>query len=344
MNPYAFMSRLRRELQSRPAFDAVHAHVGSFGGPALSVAKALGIPVRIAHYHNLASGHKNDWKRRLYETWLRQMVLQCSTGIAACSWHALKAHFPQLWASDPRMLVIRNGALPQGSTPAALRRDARAELGIPLDAPVIGHVGRFAWQKNHVGLIDAMPHILKRVPAARLLLVGDGKLRPEIEQRIAQHGVGANVVLAGLRRDVPRMLAAMDVFAFPSVCEAFGLAAIEAQSAGVPVAGADAMGIREALAPAFHPYCFDPQNASSVADSVLSLLSASRGGRLAAEARAFGQRFAVEHTVQAMMASYGAPGAEVPADPSAWAAPLARRSVRSAERVERPLVAVPAAA
>jgi glycosyltransferase involved in cell wall biosynthesis len=108
-------------------------------------------------------------------------------------------------------------------------------LGIPPDAFVIGHVGRFDEQKNHLFLVEIAAEVAKREPKMRLLLVGDGLLRPKIEQKIAQLGLTDRTIFAGSRHDVPRlMLSAMDVFLFPSLYEGLGLVLIEAQAAGLP--------------------------------------------------------------------------------------------------------------
>ncbi len=111
----------------------------------------------------------------------------------------------------------------------------RAELNIPIDAFVLGHVGRFAEQKNHTFLVDIAAEVARLEPRMRLLLVGDGPLRPAIEQKIAQKGLADRVIFAGLRSDVPRlMLGGMDVFVFPSHYEGLPVAGMEVQAAGLP--------------------------------------------------------------------------------------------------------------
>jgi glycosyltransferase involved in cell wall biosynthesis len=115
------------------------------------------------------------------------------------------------------------------------REAVRQELGIPKDAPVVGHVGRFTPQKNHAFLLQIAAEVVKMRPDVRFLLVGDGPLRPQIEARARELGIAGNAIFTGVRSDVPRlMLGAMDAFIFPSLWEGLGLVVVEAQAAGLP--------------------------------------------------------------------------------------------------------------
>ncbi|MGO9691540.1 MAG: glycosyltransferase [Syntrophobacteraceae bacterium] len=116
----------------------------------------------------------------------------------------------------------------------------RVEIGIPSDACVIGHVGRFHEAKNHSFLVEIAFEIAKREPRMRLLLVGDGPLRSQVEQKTAQLGLTGKVIFAGIRTDIPRlMLGAMDIFIMPSLYEGLPLVGIEAQAAGLPLLVSD---------------------------------------------------------------------------------------------------------
>lgn len=120
-------------------------------------------------------------------------------------------------------------------------RDAvRAEFGIPADAFVVGHAGRFTAAKNHIFLLDIASVVLEREPNTRFLLVGDGELRAAIQERAAQLGIADRLIFTGLRPDVPRLMrGAMDAFLLPSLYEGLPLVLMEAQAAGLPCVFAD---------------------------------------------------------------------------------------------------------
>jgi glycosyltransferase involved in cell wall biosynthesis len=115
------------------------------------------------------------------------------------------------------------------------KQGARSELGIAEGARVVGHIGRLHPSKNHPFLLDAFANAARVDPKLHLLLVGDGESRRELEMRAEELGLRRRVTFVGVRSDIPRMLAAMDVFAFPSIYEGFGLVLVEAQAAGLPI-------------------------------------------------------------------------------------------------------------
>lgn len=305
-NPLKFVTQFEAALRRQGRYDVIHNHAGDFAGPMLTAARRIGIPVRIAHYHNVSAGHRNDWKRRAYHAWIRRYVLRDATAIVGCSWAALKSWFPREWATDSRMCVVRCGIdLDRFSAPAdggAVRRS----LGIPDDAAVIGHVGRFVWQKNHLGLIEAAQRVVAERPDVRFLLVGAGPLEAQARARVAELGLQERVIFAGQQADVAPYLAAMDAFTLPSVSEGFGLAAVEAQCAGVPVAVSRLPGPLEAAAPALLRYAFAASNADEMAESLLMLLDdAARLPALQRAARLHAARFGLDATTDQLLSVWG---------------------------------------
>lgn len=111
----------------------------------------------------------------------------------------------------------------------------RAELGIKESDFVVGHVGRFSSVKNHSFLIDVFEKVHEKNINARLLLVGNGETFDEIRKKVAELGLNDFVIFAGQRTDIPRLLACMDVFCFPSKTEGLSVALVEAQVMGLRI-------------------------------------------------------------------------------------------------------------
>lgn len=118
------------------------------------------------------------------------------------------------------------------------RNKLRAELGIE-DNFVVGHIGRFSQQKNHEFLIEIFREIKKLRRNATLLLIGKGELMDKIQKQVDEEELGDSVKFLGVRKDVPALLSAMDIFVFPSFFEGMPNTVIEAQTSGLPCLVAD---------------------------------------------------------------------------------------------------------
>ncbi len=187
------------------------------------------------------------------------------------------------------------------TTQQATRRRAAtlAAFGIP-PGRILLNVGRLTEQKNQDVLIRA----LARVPSARLVIAGDGPERPDYAALAAELGVTDRLHMLGdvSRRDVADLLAAADLFVFPSVWETFGLAAVEAAMAGVPIVAADLPVLREVLsanggaAATFAP----PSDVERWVDAINT--AAAHGAARPAIVTAIAQRYSVARMVDAYAA------------------------------------------
>lgn len=134
---------------------------------------------------------------------------------------------------EQNTVVIRNGIdLDAFRNPGVSRLEKRKALGIPEDAFLVGHVGRFTPEKNHPFLAEVFREITKQKENAYLLMVGAGE-HSHIEQQLADYGLSDRYRVLSGRKDIPELLATMDVFVFPSIFEGFGIALLEAQAAGL---------------------------------------------------------------------------------------------------------------
>lgn len=123
----------------------------------------------------------------------------------------------------------------------AERGALRMQLGIPAGKKAYVHVGNFRKAKNHAFLLDVAKALKDKGDPYVLYLIGDGNLRPDIEQKIADLDLGEQVVLLGSRRDVPRILTAFDAMIFPSIYKGLGGVVLEAQLTGVPAVVSEAI-------------------------------------------------------------------------------------------------------
>jgi glycosyltransferase involved in cell wall biosynthesis len=234
--PWRYVRDFRRILDEHGPYDIVHSHVHFFSGFTLRVARQAGVPVRIGHSHvdTLPEDTAPGLPRRLYLGAMREMLRKNATLALAATPEAGNALFGPRWKEGDfyRVLFYGINLAPFHKPPEP---GVRAELGLPADAFVIGHVGRMEEQKNHRFLLEIAAKVAEMEPRTRLLLIGAGSLRGEIERRAAELKITDRVIFAGLRSDIPNVLkSAVDVFVLPSFCEGLGLVLIEAQAAGVP--------------------------------------------------------------------------------------------------------------
>lgn len=235
-NGRAYRAAVRAHLAAHPEHVVVHGHIGSSASLYLDEAKRAG-RFAIAHSHaqsflrgpaGLAFSLATRSTRRIADYFM------------ACSREAGIDRFGKAVVDGPRFAVLPNGIdLARYRCDERRHRAARERYGFGpscLDggAPVLGHVGRLAPEKNHAFLFDAFEALLREMPEARLVLVGRGPLEDELRAQAAQRGIAGRVTFAGVRDDVPDLLAAFDAFALPSTREGLSMAAVEAQAAGLP--------------------------------------------------------------------------------------------------------------
>ena len=237
--PYAYGKALYA-LMRKEKYDVVHV-CGSSAIMALElgIAKHAGIPMRIAHSRNTVSEHK------MLDKMLRPLFYHYTTDRYACGADAGR------WLFENRSFtVIPNGKdLQEFAFSAEVRDEVRHELGFSQDQVVVGHVGRFNIQKNHVKLIETFAELHKRSTQYVLCLIGDGELQKDVQDKVSELDLSDAVKFLGRRTDVPRLLNAMDCMVFPSRWEGFPNVVMEWQINGLPVVMSDAITDECAITP-----------------------------------------------------------------------------------------------
>lgn len=235
--PWRYARNFHRLLRMHGPYHIVHCHYQEYSGFVLWLARAAGVPVRIAHSHSdtLALWVHASPLRRLYRCLMQRWIARCATVRLAVSQRAADSLSGCAEAARAGWRFFPCGVDLDAFAHPVAAPAVRAELGLPPDALVMGHIGRLVAPKNHRFLLEIAAHVVAAAPHARLLLAGDGPLRTDLEQQAAAMGLGEHVVFAGTRPDVARLLpGAVDVFVLPSCYEGLGLAGIEAQAAGLP--------------------------------------------------------------------------------------------------------------
>lgn len=146
-----------------------------------------------------------------------------------------------------KIQLIYNGLDKHTNTNNNRTQDARRNYGLPGDAIVIGTVGRLAKVKGQSYLVDSMPYVLEHIENCYLLIAGDGPAVNELNERIRKYNLSGKVKLIGYERNIDQFLAAIDLFALPSLSEGLPISLLEAMAAGKPVIASAAGGIPEVI-------------------------------------------------------------------------------------------------
>lgn len=218
-------------------YDAIHIYTGYWRDTIVEErAKRNGIKKIIVHATN-SQVNINDEQKRIRDTKIHNVVkkkinLSLATDFCTCSDLATEWLFGE---QIPREIIKRfNMAIDidEYVYNPKIRDEYRRKLGIA-DCIVLGHVGRFAYQKNHEFLINVLAKVSKVIDNIKLVLMGSGVLKEEIKSLVDSLGLEKKVIFVGTSEDVAYRLQAMDIFCFPSRFEGLPAALVEAQASGL---------------------------------------------------------------------------------------------------------------
>jgi glycosyltransferase involved in cell wall biosynthesis len=185
-----------------------------------------------------------------------------------------------------RVVKIYNGIELDKYHPDFKETSFRSDWGIPPEATIVGAIGRMVWQKGFKFLIKAISDIVEVAPDTRFLLVGDGPLRPDLENLARKLDVYDRVIFTGFRSDIPDLLSTMDVLVVPSLLEGFPMITLEAMAMAKPIVAAQIQGIIEQISDGEEGVLVPSKNSNALAAAVLRFIqNRELASRLGAAAR-----------------------------------------------------------
>ena len=231
-NPFKNIYQIYRIVKDNN-YQIVHSNMNTLSVFSLFAAWLAGAKVRILHNHSTAV--KSEKLRSAMKYILRPFAPIFANKYMACSKLAGEWIYGKKKMEEGKVKILNNAIdVDDFAYNPRLREKLRWDLNIDKDTLVIGHVGRFMYQKNHDFLIDIFKEIYKQKNNSLLLLIGDGPLRATIEAKVQNYGLKDCVKFLGLRKDVKDLYNVMDVFVLPSWYEGLPVVSVEAQANGLP--------------------------------------------------------------------------------------------------------------
>lgn len=214
-------------------YDIVHSHLNTLSVFPLFAAWVARIKVRIAHNHSTTN--EKEKLRNMIKSTLKPFAKIFATHYFACTKFAGEYLFGKRNVENGTVTIINNAIdIDSFKYDEQIRNKIRKGLDIDDVTTVIGHIGRFTSQKNHEFMIDVFSNYKNINSKSKLLLIGEGPLQEEMEQKVKKLGIGDSVIFFGTTTKPYEYYQAMDFFLFPSLYEGLGMVLVEAQYASLP--------------------------------------------------------------------------------------------------------------
>ena len=265
------LKKFSRELN----IDIIHSHSRTTQVVGCWLGRALARP----HIFTCHGFFKPKLMRRIFGCW-GQKVIAVSQPV--------KDHLIiDFKLKESKVKVINNGIDTKNFGDFSAREIVRKSLAPP-DAFLVGIIARLSDVKGHLYLIQAMSEVVKNFPSARLLIIGQGKMKAALIKEIASLGLKNSVRIMAEVQNTKDLLAAMDIFVMPSLQEGLGLALMEAMAQGVAVVGSAVGGIKSLIQDRLNGLLVAPADAPAIAGAIITLLKDAQLRRaLGAQAREF---------------------------------------------------------
>jgi glycosyltransferase involved in cell wall biosynthesis len=243
-NGYDFFHLVRYfQFIEKEKFNVIHNHTAS---RLLNAIKFfLPTSVLISHFHGGSLGNEK-WEKSSLLFWDRFSSSLVDHYIA-CSNHTKKAVMEKCRLPDCRVSVLYDGIDLESFRPVKRKAAIRREFGLKDSEKIVGTVARLVPQKGIDKFIEVAKRVLMEVDNVKFLIVGNGKLRPMLEEKVIKLDLHDKVIFTGSRTDVPDLLSILDIFLLTSSWEPFGITLLEAMAVGVPIVAFAVDGVLEVV-------------------------------------------------------------------------------------------------
>jgi len=289
--------RLVRLLR-RERIDILHTHLFHANQLGRIAGRIAGVPVIISHQHGV------ERNRSKVRSLLDRLTSRYADVVISTCEVVKETLIKRDKISPGKIRIVYNGvAIPNVNVESS---SVRRDLGIALDAPVIGVVANLRPMKGYDTFLKAARMILDEVENARFLIVGGGPLEDKLKAFASKLGIWPQTIFTGFRDDVPNLLATMDVFVLPSLWEGVPMALLEAMAMAKPVVATEVGGIPEIVIDGVTGLLVPPRDPDALAEAIIALLQdrerAEAMGRTGQER--VERYFTVERMVQKTEALY----------------------------------------
>jgi glycosyltransferase involved in cell wall biosynthesis len=254
-------------------FDIAHTHSSKAGVLGRMAARLAGIPVIVHTVHGWSFHESMPAITKQAYVLLERLSALYTDQLIVVTQRDIDKGLNAGVSSPEKYKLIRSAIPLNIFDPAAYdKQTVRCELGIPSEALVLGNVGRFSPQKNPLTWIKVAGRVSRELPDCFFLLVGDGPLRDQVEMEIKAEGIFNRTLLTGLRRDVPQMMKAMDVFLLTSLWEGLPRVLPQAMSMGLPIVSSRVDGSAEVILDGENGYLYNANDIVGMSQTCISLL------------------------------------------------------------------------
>lgn len=301
--PWLYARNFKRILREHGPYDIVHSQLYFFDGFVLRLAHQQRVPVKISHIHPLKDIKDKNLLRPIYRSIMTKWIAKYATHILSPSNNSLESFQNICDCSNKHTHILYNGVELERFKKSVDKIAIRQKYGLPTDKPIVIYIARLVPHKNHEQMLRIAQQINQNEILVHFLMVGShGELLERLKNQVSKR---KDVSLITGIEDISALLNAADLFFFPSLEEGFGVVAIEAAAAGLPVVATNLSTISEACSPSHQAFMFPPNEDKIARTNILTILNNPElKNKLSKDAQQWADNFAIEKSVSQLASIY----------------------------------------